>query len=61
LFRHGTHGALQDPERLKRLRDILHSARNEIDSLDAQPSSAAAAEPSSTPPTGAPPSDPRIV
>jgi DNA-binding PadR family transcriptional regulator len=52
LFRHGTRGALQDPERLKKLRDILNRARSEIDAL--------ADEPSATP-AGAPPSDPRIV
>ena len=60
LFRHGTRGALQDPERLKKLRDILHQARNEIDSLaDQRP-----AEPTETTeatPAGAPPSDQRIV
>jgi len=68
LFRHGTHGALQDAERLKRLRDILHAARNEIDALDERPgasssssSAAASASSTTTPPTGAPPSDPRIV
>jgi DNA-binding PadR family transcriptional regulator len=62
LFRHGTHGALQNPERLKHLRDILHSARNEIDALDEQPAAATSTPPTpDTPPTGAPPSDPRIV
>src|SRR6266849_2220989 len=33
LFRHGTRGALQDPERLKKLREILLRARNEIDAM----------------------------
>ena len=37
LFRHGTRGALQDPERLRKLRDILNRARNEIDALAEQP------------------------
>ncbi len=55
LFRHGTHGALQDPERLKRLRDILHRARNEIDTLADDPT------PAPSDPAGAPPSEPRIV
>jgi DNA-binding PadR family transcriptional regulator len=54
LFRHGTRGALQDPERLKKLRDILNRARSEIDALaDERPGEPAG--------TGAPPSDPRIV
>jgi DNA-binding PadR family transcriptional regulator len=52
LFRHGTRGALQDPERLKKLREILLRARNEIDAMaDERP----------TAPAGAPPSEPRIV
>src|SRR4030081_2275304 len=33
LFRHGTRGALQDPERLKQLREILARARAEVDRL----------------------------
>jgi DNA-binding PadR family transcriptional regulator len=53
LFRNGTRGALQDPERLKKLREILLTARNQIDAL--------ADERPTTPPTGAPPSEPRIV
>jgi len=62
LFRHGTHGALQDPERMKQLREILNRARNEIDALVDEPAGAAASSPSSsTPPPGAPPSDPRII
>ena len=60
LFRHGTHGALQDPERLKKLRDILNRARNEIDALEDEPTPSSSATPS-TPPTGAPPSEPRMV
>jgi DNA-binding PadR family transcriptional regulator len=53
LFRHGTHGTLQDTERLRKLRDILSRARNEIDAMvDERPATA---------PAGAPPSDPRIV
>jgi DNA-binding PadR family transcriptional regulator len=53
LFRHGTRGALHDPERLKRLRDIVARARAEVESLpdDRQ----------TVPPTGAPPSEPRMV
>jgi hypothetical protein len=34
LFHHGTKGALQDPERLKRLRDIVARARAEVESMD---------------------------
>src|ERR1700694_1446916 len=53
LFRHGTRGALHDPERLNKLREILQRARNEVDAL-------AEARPTTTP-TGAPPSEPRMV
>src|SRR5579859_8288206 len=52
LFRHGTRGALHDPERLKKLRDILAKARADVDAL---------AEDRPTSPTGAPPSEPRMV
>ena len=52
LFRHGTRGALHDPERLKKLRDILAKARAEVDAL---------AEDRPPAPTGAPPSEPRMV
>ncbi|HEV7665066.1 MAG TPA: PadR family transcriptional regulator [Chloroflexota bacterium] len=55
LFRHGTRGTLQDPERLKQLREILSRARNEVDNLAERPAA------SPTPPTGAPPSEPRMV
>jgi DNA-binding PadR family transcriptional regulator len=52
LFRHGTRGALNDPERLKKLREIVARARAEVDALgDQRP----------TAPTGAPPSEPRMV
>src|ERR1700716_1121285 len=52
LFRQGTRGALKDPERLRRLREIVSRARNEVDALaeDRQP----------TPPT-TPPGEPRMV
>jgi DNA-binding PadR family transcriptional regulator len=53
LFRHGTRGALHDPERLKRLREIVARARAEVESLDA--------ERSPSTPAGAPPSEPRMV
>jgi DNA-binding PadR family transcriptional regulator len=49
LFRQGTRN-LQDPDRLKRLREIVARARDEVEALDRQPS-----------PTGAPPSEPRII
>jgi DNA-binding PadR family transcriptional regulator len=52
LFRHGTRGALQDTERLKKLRDILNRARSEIDALADEPRPAS---------SGSQPSDPRIV
>src|ERR1700737_362073 len=52
LFRQGTRGALQDPERLKKLREIVARARAEVDALDNTP------QPS---PAGAPPSEPRMV
>jgi DNA-binding PadR family transcriptional regulator len=52
LFRHGTKGALHDPERLKKLREIVARARAEVDAL---------AEERPTSPTGAPPSEPRMV
>jgi DNA-binding PadR family transcriptional regulator len=54
LFRHGARGALQDPERLKKLRDILSKARQEVDALAEQ-------RPSPSTPSGAPPSEPRMV
>ncbi|GAC1325299.1 MAG: hypothetical protein NVSMB2_23810 [Chloroflexota bacterium] len=54
LFRHGTHGALNDPQRLQKLREIVHRARTEVDALVDAPEA-----PSS--PTGAPPSEPRMV
>src|SRR5947209_15779690 len=52
LFRHGAKGALHDPERLKKLREIVARARAEVDALAEERSSA---------PTGAPPSEPRMV
>ena len=52
LFRHGAKGALHDPERLQKLRDIVARARAEVDAL---------AEERPTTPTGAPPSEPRMV
>ncbi len=45
LFRHGTHGALQDPERLKKLRDILNRARSEIDAMDTVGASTTSGDP----------------
>jgi DNA-binding PadR family transcriptional regulator len=57
LFRHGTRGALQDPERLRKLREILSRARTEVETLGEQ--RPAPSTPSS--PTGAPPSEPRMV
>lgn len=54
LFRHGTHGALTEPQRLQKLREIVHRARTEVDALvDARETSSS--------PTGAPPSEPRMV
>src|SRR5258708_21030598 len=52
LFRHGAKGALHDPGRLQKLRDIVARARAEVDAL---------AEERPTTPTGAPPSEPRMV
>src|ERR1700730_5148191 len=52
LFRHGTKGALHDPERLKKLREIVARARNEVESLGAERPTA---------PTNTPPSEPRMV
>ena len=49
LFRQGTRN-LQDTERLRRLREIVARTRSEVEALDQQPS-----------PTGAPPSEPRII
>jgi DNA-binding PadR family transcriptional regulator len=49
LFRQGTRN-LQDPERLKRLREVVARARADVEALDRQ-----------TTPTGAPPSEPRMV
>jgi DNA-binding PadR family transcriptional regulator len=51
LFRQGTH-ALHDPERLKRLREIVARARAEVETLEAE---------SRTAPAAAPPSEPRMV
>lgn len=52
LFRHGTRGALHDPERLKKLREIVARARGEVEAL---------AEDRPASPAGAPPTEPRIV
>jgi DNA-binding PadR family transcriptional regulator len=52
LFRLGTH-SLQDPERLKRLREIVGKWRAELESFEHEPRTA--------PTTGAPPSEPRMV
>ena len=52
LFHHGTRGALNDPERLRKLRDIVAHARAEVESLSGERPS---------PATGAPPSEPRMV
>ncbi len=51
LFRQGTR-SLHDPERLKRLREIVGRTRSEVEALEREPQ---------TTPTGAPPSDPRMV
>jgi len=51
LFRQGTR-SLHDPERLKKLREIVARTRAEVEAFDSQPS---------TTPTGAPPSEPRMV
>jgi DNA-binding PadR family transcriptional regulator len=56
LFRLGTH-SLQDPERLKRLRELVARWRAELDALENEARSAPAGNGS----TGAPPSDPRMV
>jgi DNA-binding PadR family transcriptional regulator len=39
LFGHATHGALNDPERLKRMRAVLQRAREEIEALEREPAS----------------------
>src|SRR5438309_9639434 len=52
LFHHGTRGALNDPERLRKLRDIVARARAEVESVGGERPS---------PATGAPPSEPRMV
>ena len=54
LFRHGTRGALHDPERLKRLREIVARARAEVEALGDERAPASSA-------SGAPPSEPRMV
>ena len=51
LFRLGTH-SLHDPERLKKLREIVARTRAELEAFENQPSTA---------PAGAPPSEPRMV
>lgn len=51
LFRQGTR-SLQDPERLRRLREIVARTRAEVEAMEYEPTAT---------PTGAPPSDPRIV
>ncbi|HEY2594190.1 MAG TPA: PadR family transcriptional regulator [Chloroflexota bacterium] len=51
LFRGGT-SSLHEPERLRRLREIVSRARAEVEAFDDEPR---------TSPAGAPPSDPRIV
>jgi DNA-binding PadR family transcriptional regulator len=52
LFRHGTRGALNDPSRLRRLREIVARARAEVEGLG---------EEVQVSPPGAPPSEPRMV
>jgi DNA-binding PadR family transcriptional regulator len=51
LFRHGTR-SFQDAERLKKLREIVARARAEVEALDHERQET---------PTGAPPSEPRMV
>jgi DNA-binding PadR family transcriptional regulator len=51
LFRHGTR-SFQDAERLKKLREIVARARAEVEALDRDRQQS---------PTGAPPSEPRMV
>jgi DNA-binding PadR family transcriptional regulator len=51
LFRLGTR-SLHDPDRLKRLREIVARARAELETFENEPR---------TTPTGAPPSEPRMV
>ncbi|MGI9146984.1 MAG: helix-turn-helix transcriptional regulator [Chloroflexota bacterium] len=43
LFRQGTRAALKDPERLKRLREIVARARVDVERLDQDPPASAAA------------------
>src|SRR5258708_6580949 len=52
LFRHAAKGALHDPDRLKKLRQIVAKTRAQADRL---------AEERPTSPSGAPPSEPRMV
>jgi DNA-binding PadR family transcriptional regulator len=52
LFRQGARGALKDPERLKKLREIVSRARAEVESLGEQ---------RQTTPAGTPPTEPRMV
>src|SRR5438270_11144750 len=52
LFREGRRN-LQDADRLKKLREIVARTRAEVEALEHQPQTAT--------PTGAPPSEPRIV
>jgi DNA-binding PadR family transcriptional regulator len=54
LFRSGTR-SLHDPERLKRLREIVARTRGELEAFENEPRTAPA------PTTGAPPSEPRMV
>jgi DNA-binding PadR family transcriptional regulator len=53
LFRLGTRN-LHDAERLKRLREIVARARAELETFEREPAT-------TQPPTGAPPSEPRMV
>jgi DNA-binding PadR family transcriptional regulator len=55
LFRNGTR-SLQEPERLRKLRDIVARARAEVEAFENEPTTS-----SSTSPAGAPPSEPRMV
>jgi DNA-binding PadR family transcriptional regulator len=57
LFGHATRGALNDPERLNRLRDILRKAREEIESVPRE--AAPAGSSSRTPPASG--EEPRMV
>jgi DNA-binding PadR family transcriptional regulator len=60
LVRQWRHGALRDPARLTQLREIVATARHQVEALGEAQSAPPAPAPDAPPP-GAPPAEPRMV